>query len=322
MIPGSEKYLNVPEGRTLAYTESGNTSSSTLVLFFHGVFGIGDASHPSLFLVQQDVHFVAPTLPGWGKSSPRNPATPYHIAVASDITALVQHLHPNDSNFKLYVAGGSYGTVIAQMLYGASFDAFPPGRYLAGCMVLAPFSPFSLHKEYSATMTMPNYIAVGPPSQWIPFRLLQRIFVLLIGRKFKTVDSAEVFIRSTLFDKMGEEELAAFKKWREENGRAEGEVERSMAENVVQSVRQTWAGFMEVSDVIHSDWGYDPNALDEEHKSRPILVVTSEGDALAPDAMAKWLCTRYANAHFRTVTGGHLAALFQMNDLWKELFTL
>jgi len=95
-----------------------------------------------------------------------------------------------------------------------------------------------------------------------------------------------------------------------------------MAENVVQSVRQTWAGFMEVSDVIHSDWGYDPNALDEEHKSRPILVVTSEGDALAPDAMAKWLCTRYANAHFRTVTGGHLAALFQMNDLWKELFTL
>ena len=35
---------------------------------------------------------------------------------------------------------------------------------------------------------------------------------------------------------------------------------------------------MEVSDVIHSDWGFEPKALDEAHASKPMLVVGSKSD--------------------------------------------
>jgi pimeloyl-ACP methyl ester carboxylesterase len=216
------------------------------------------------------------------------------------------------------VAGGSYGTVPAQMLYGAPFDIFPPGRYLAGCLILAPFSPLRYHKGYTKSMTMANYISVGPPSQIIPFRLLQRLVVMGIGGRLNTEEKAEKFIRETLFDKMGEEELAAFNKWKETQNRAEGQVEKGMAKNVVKSVSKTWEGFMEVADVAHSDWGFCPDALDEDHTKRPIFIVASAGDTLAPDDMAKWLAAAYKNATLKSITGGHLASLFHLEEIWAE----
>ncbi|KAF9469031.1 Alpha/Beta hydrolase protein [Collybia nuda] len=313
-----EYTLELPGGRTLSYARNGSPSSSTLVIFFHGVFGVGDAANPSAVLTAKKVHFVAPTLPGWGNSSPVPGTVPYHIGLAADMAALIKHLYPDDSNLKLYVGGGSYGTIPAQMLYGASFDIFPPGRYLAGCLVLAPFSPLRYHKGYSKTMTTSNYISIGPPSQIIPFRLLQRLIVVGIGGKLKTEEKAEKFIRETLFDNMEEEELAAFKKWRETQGRAEGEVERNMAKNVVKSVSKTWEGFMQVADVAHSDWGFRPDTLDDDHVKRPIFVVASAGDTLAPDDMARWLVATYKNAVLKSITGGHLASLFHLEEIWSE----
>ncbi|KAF8165182.1 Alpha/Beta hydrolase protein [Crassisporium funariophilum] len=318
-----EQYLDLPGGRSLAYSESGNSSSSILVLFFHGVFGVGQApsSLPKI-LSEKNIHYIAPTLSGWGKSSPRAVGVPYHVALATDITALIDHLHPHDLNLKIYIAGGSYGTVPAQMLYGAPFDIFPFGRYLAGCMVLAPFSPPTQHTDFAKCMTLPNYIAVGPPTRYIPFKILPRLMSYIISGKVKTTEKAEVFIRSTLFDKMQAEELAAFTQWKKENGKVDGQVEREFAENMVKSVQESWDGFMEVADVLHGDWGFSITALDQEHNKRPMLVVASEGDTLAPDGMAKWLHATYQNSRMKSITGGHLASLFQLNDLWTELLEM
>ncbi|KAF4619294.1 hypothetical protein D9613_005515 [Agrocybe pediades] len=320
--PLDEKYLELSDGRTLAYVDIGDPSSSRLVIFFHGVFGVGTAPTLQPFLQEKNVHYVAPTLPGWGSSSPRNKDVPYHVNLASDVTQLINHLHPHDLNLKIYLAGGSYGTVPAQMLYGAPFDIFPYGRDVVACLLLAPFSPFRLHKDYAKTMDTPSYISVGPPSQSIPFKIIPRMTSAFMKTKISSVEKCEVFIRQTLFDNMGPEEKEKFKKYREENNKQEGEVERSFAENVYRSVHETWDGFFEVSDVIHSDWGFAPDALDEEHNRRPILIVGSVEDTMAPDAMAKWLAANYKNAHLRSINGGHLAALFHLNDLWKQLFEL
>ncbi|KIM37899.1 hypothetical protein M413DRAFT_448165 [Hebeloma cylindrosporum] len=317
-----EKYLDLPGGRRLAYAEIGNPSSSILVVFFHGAFGVGTANYLQKYLVEKDVHFVAPTLAGWGKSSPRSKGTSFHVALASDTTALIDHLHPEKEGLKIYIAGGSFGTVPAQMLYGASFELFPAGRNVAGCMALAPFSPFKLHKDHAKSMTVPNYIAVGPPSQYIPFNLLQRLGSVALKHKMNTPEKAEAFVRQTLFDKMDEAEKAEFAKWREETGKVEGQTEREFGLNMMRSVQDSWQGFMEMADAINGDWGFAPKDLDEEHNARPILLVTSEGDAMAPDAMAKWLAESYKNGHCRSVKGGHLAALFHLNELWKELFEL
>ena len=316
-----EKYLDLPGGRRLAYAENGNASSSTLVILFHGAFTVG-TSRTQKYILEKDVHFVAPTLAGWGKSSPRNKDIPYHVGLASDTSALIDHLHPQKEGLKIYIAGISFGTVAAQMLYGASFEVFPSGRNVAGCMVLAPCSPFKLHKDYYKSMTISSYITSGPPSRYIPFNLLQRLISVFVKNKIKTPEKAEAFMRQILFDKMGEEEKAEFAKWREETGKVEGQLEREFAQMAMRSVQESWAGFVGMADAIHGDWGFAPNALDEEHNARPILLVSSEGDTMTPDAMAKWLAENYKNGHYRSFHGGHLATIFHLNELWKELFEL
>ncbi|GLB33656.1 putative alpha/beta hydrolase family protein [Lyophyllum shimeji] len=317
---GEEQLLELAGGRKIAYAQSGNASSTTVLIFFHGVFGVGDASNSSPVLAAKNISFLAPTLPGWGNSSPIPASKPYHVALAEDITALLKHLYPDgeDSKLTLYVAGGSFGTVPAQMLYGAPFDIFPLGRRVAGCLLLAPFSPFRHHTEYTKTMTLPNYISVGPPSQWIPFHLTQRLIAKVVRSKVKTQASAETFIREELFDKMAEEEQAAFRRWREGKSRTEDEVVQSMAGNVVKSVAKTWAGFMAVSDILHSDWGFRPDTLDTDHTKRPIFIVTSTADTMAPNAMAKWLATQYENAKLQTLTGGHISSLFYQDKIFDE----
>ena len=315
--PAPEKYLELSDGRSLAYAESGNSSSSTLVLYLHGTFTIGRASD-SKVLMEKGVHYISPTLPGWGTSSPRNKDKTFALGLASDITALIDHLHPHDLNLKIYIAGGSFGTVPAQMLYGAPFDVFPYGRYVAGCMLLGPISPPRYHTDYTKSLTTANYISIGPPSRYVPFKLVPRLVAFMIYRQTKTVEDAERFIRSLLFDKMKEEESAAFKKWKEENGKEDGELERQMAEDVKASVQYSWEGCLDAPDVIHEDWGFNPSQLDDEHNKRPVFIVTTDGDTMTPDANAKWLAASYKNSRYQSLPGGHIAAMFHMNDLWRQ----
>ena len=312
-----EKYLELSDGRTLAYAESGNSSSSTLVIYMQGMFTVGSASD-SKVLKEKDFHYISPTLPGFGTSSPRNKDKSFALGLVSDITALIDHLHPHDLNLKIYVAGGSFGTVPAQMLYGAPFDVFPYGRYIAGCMLLNPVSPPRYHADYAKSLTMANYISIGPPSRYIPFKLVPRLVAFMMHRQLKTVEDAERFIRGLLFDNMKEEESAAFKKWKEDNGKKDGELERKMAEDVRASVQYSWDGCLDAPDVIHEDWGFNPAQLDEEHNKRPIFIVTSDGDTMTPDANAKWLAASYKNSRYLSLPGGHIAALYHLDDLWKQ----
>ncbi|KAF9483965.1 alpha/beta-hydrolase [Pholiota conissans] len=321
--PPAEKYLDLPDGRILAYADSGNHSSSSLVLFFHGVFNVGEVRRMHTALSDREVHYVAPTLPAWGKSSPIPKHIPYHIALATDVTALIEHLHPNDPNLKIYISGGSFGTVPAQMLYGAPFDIFPLGRRVAGCMLIAPISPLKLHKDCAKSMSTITYFSIGPPSQYIPFRLVQRLSSAVFKKATCTIEGAEAFLRAQMFDTMKDDEKATYAKWRKDHCVKEGELERDFAAMMVRSVANTWEGFYEVSDVIHGDWGFNPALLDEAHYvGRPILLISSEGDQMTPDAMAKWLAASYKNSHYRSISGGHLASLYHINDIWKQFFDI
>ncbi|KAL0949650.1 hypothetical protein HGRIS_009694 [Hohenbuehelia grisea] len=316
----SEKLLPLDGGRTLAYAENGNGSSSLLVIFLHGMFGVGTATEVNPVLAAKDVHFIAPTLPAWGNSSPIPSPIPYHVGLAADIAALIRHLHPEDENLRIYIAGGSYGTVPAQMLYGAPYDIFPYGPKIAGLLLGAPLTPFRYHKEHASFMTMTNYIAIGAPSQAIPFRLLARLAKLVLGPKLKTPEKAEQFIRETLFDRMDEAEREEFRKWRGIKGKTEGQFEKEMGLNSFRSVAKTWDGFLEVADVLNSDWGFEPAKLDDDHvNSKPVLVVVSKGDTMAPPGMGRWLANNYRNSTLKVLDGGHLALLYHFDETWAEL---
>ena len=314
-----EKFLTLSDGRTLAYSDNGDPTSSTMVIFLHGLFGVGRANHLLGILKEKGYHIVNPTLPGFGLSSPRDKTIPFAVTIARTITALIDHLHPNDPNLRLYIGGGSYGTVPAQILYGLPFDVFPYGRKIVGCILLAPLSPFKYDKNYTEGMVWTNWISVGPPSQIVPFRIVQRLTAKAIGFKATSVEKAEQLLRKMLFDTAKDAEKAAFLAWKEREGIPDGQWERNMAENMVKSFSNTWDGFMETSDVLHSDWGFAPNLLDEEHTARPLMIVASTSDPLGPH-MATWMGENYRNSTLKWLDGGHIAAAYAMSDLWKELF--
>lgn len=320
-----EKFLDLPNGRVLAYEENGDSTSKTVVVFFHGLFGIGDAKNPSPTLLKHGVHFIAPTLPGFGNSSSRanTDNTPYHVGLAQDTTALLEHLHPGcstaqEGEYKLYVSGGSYGTAIAQMIFNAPLDIFPPSKHIVAGLLLAPISPFVYHKDYAKTMTWGNYVSVGPPSRYIPGRLLQRLVAFGLGQKIKRREGAEALIRSLLFDHIRDDEKALFTEWRKGRGLEEGEFEKNMATNMMKSVGKTWDGFLESGDVLHGDWGFKLEGMSR----KPLIIVTSAEDKMAPPAWGKWLAGKYTNARLKEVNGGHIAGLWTVDATWEELMQI
>lgn len=260
-------------------------------------------------------HFISPTPTGMGLTSPRPSSIPYHTNLIADIRALLEHTHP-DGIDALYLGGGSYGTAMAQMLYGAPYDLFPHGRSIKALLLMAGFSPFKYHTEYSKCLGWPNYISVGPPST-MPFRLLQRLFSLVFAPKLRTVEGAKAFLAQTLFDKQDPAEKEVMNAWLDSKGLTFDKFVGDMAENNVRSVANTWDGFMEVSDVLHSDWGFDPRTLDAEH-AKPVLVVSGAADDMG-GATNRWIVDNYKNATFRTVPGGHIAGLFYMDELWDQV---
>jgi pimeloyl-ACP methyl ester carboxylesterase len=318
-----EKFLALPKGRTLAYAEAGNLTSSTIFIFFHGVASVGDARRPSPVLVDKGIHLVAPTLPGCGNSSSPANETPYAACLIADTSALIDHLRPNTADLKLYICGFSFGTVAAQMLYGASYETFPHGRNIAGLLLLAPFSPFHSDKNYAKCMSWPNYISFGPPARIFPRKAIPRFTKMFLASKLSTIERAEMLMRDRLFDKMDEFELEAFAQWRESMRVAEGQFERETAENALRSVAKTWDGYLNVPDVLHSDWGgFTPDGLDEEHSRRPILIVSSKEDHETPEAWATYLVDNYRNARLKLVKGGHLTVLFHLDEILKEFLEL
>ena len=316
-----EHFLERPHGRTVAYAHAGNLVSSEVVLFFHGVFGVGDASRLPPILEEKDVHYIAPTLPGWGKSSPPPHSQPFHQCLYEDVAALVTHLHPQSERLRLYIAGGSYGTVAAQMLYGASYDHFPLGQRIVGLLLLAPFSPPRIHKGFAQCLSWQNYVALGPPSRVIPFNLTQRMGILLFRSKVDSPQHAAEFIHQFGFQKLDPSERQAYEKWKETRGLEEGEAEKGIGQSVHHSVATTWEGFLKVPSVVNSDWGgYDPRSIHSDRKV-PVLVVMNNGDR-DHKLMGEWLVRNMKDCTARYDAGGHMASMFFMDEIWAEFMSL
>ncbi|GJN78236.1 hypothetical protein PLIIFM63780_001729 [Purpureocillium lilacinum] len=312
-----EHVLDLGGGRQVAFAHNGPPASRTVVLFFSGLMSVGTARDVPEPCRDLGVHWISPTLPGMGRSSARAPGESYHTALARDMTALLAHLYPKGDFDTLYVAGGSYGTVQAQMLFGAPYDAFPAGRKIAGCMLLAGFSPFKYHAGHAKSLNWQTWVSVGPPSQLVPFHLLQRLTSSFLAAKFRTLDGAKDFLNQTLFARMQPDERATFATWLNRKGLTEEKFITRLAKGAVNCC-QTWDGFIEVSDVIHSDWGFNPATLDADHASKPVLVVGSEEDHVG-GSTNDWLAANYKNATLKMIPGGHISSLFYMDEIWQAM---
>ena len=322
-----EHLLRLPNNRQLHYASAGNESSNIVVLFFSGTLSIGSASNSTLPtpVARLGAHYIAPTLPGNGDSSSTPNGVSYHTNLCRTVTALLEELHPSEGSKgnaieRLLIGGGSYGSVPAQMLYGAPFGAFPYGRRISSLLLMAPFSPLKYHKDYARHMTWTNWLSIGPPSQWIPFRLIPRLLSTVIAARCKDMKGARGLLNTALFSKMDAEEKEAFEIFAQmKRGKTAEQLMNSMADGVLRCTAN-WDGFIEGPDVLHSDWGFEPAKLDGEHSNeqRPVLIVQGEADELGP-GMAEWLVENYAHGMVKKIGGGHLASLYHMDEIWDDI---
>ncbi|KAL1412268.1 hypothetical protein Q8F55_000011 [Vanrija albida] len=317
-IPGNddEVILKLPAGRQIAYAHNGYPSSRTVILFFPGIFAVARAGDVLECVEREKLHYVTVTPPGLGQSSPTAPGKTYRESLIADTRALFDSLYPDGKLDALYVSGGSFGTAPAQMIFGASYDEFPYGRYIAGLCVMAGFSPLAQHKNYSATLTWQNYFAVGPPSR-IPFNAVQRLGKLAFASKLSTREGTMKFLNETLFDHMTDEEKAIMNDWLKRKNKTKDEVVGRMADGTIASVAVSWDWFLGISDVLHSDWGFVPTRLDKDH-AKPVLVVGSETDQLG-GGMNEWLVANYKPSAVKNVPGGHIGGMFFIDDIFNEL---
>jgi pimeloyl-ACP methyl ester carboxylesterase len=314
-----EHILCLPGGRRLAYANNGPSTSRTVVIFFSGMMSVGTAPVVPIPCRKLGMHWIAPTLPGMGRSSTRNMSVPYHVGLARDISALLEHFYPNGEFDRIYIAGGSFGTVQAQMLFGAPYDIFPAGHKIAGCILLAGFSPVKHDLQYTKQLSWQNWFSFGPPSQ-LPFRPLQRLFGSVVAAKFRRLEGAKDFIRQTIVSQMDEDERVKLAEWLHKNDRTEDEWMEATAKMAMRSC-ENWDGFMEISDVIRSDWGFAPATLDDEHASKPILVVGSQNDHIGGSNNG-WLVENYKSAKLKVIPGGHISSIYYMDEIWQEMIDL
>ncbi|UKZ52960.1 hypothetical protein TrVGV298_006746 [Trichoderma virens] len=116
---------------------------------------------------------------------------------------------------------------------------------------------------------------------------------------------------------MDDEEKQIFQEWLQKNNFTEHTIIEEMARRTVKCC-SNWDGFMEVSDIIHSDWGFDPRTLDAEHSSKPVLVVGSNKDYIG-GGTNDWLVANYKYAKLKLLPGGHISSLFFMDEVCREM---
>ncbi|KAG6911702.1 hypothetical protein DXG01_007952 [Tephrocybe rancida] len=326
MIHLEDKTLVLPDGRVLAYADTGNTSSTTLVLFLHGPFSIGDASRLPRVLAEHNVHYIAPTLPGWGRSSPVPSNAAFARSLADSLTALIAHLHPHTRPLRLYIAGHALGAACAQMLYGLPHSLFPPGASLQALLLLSPFSPPHCHTDYATSLSWPAYILAGPPARHLPFfaLLTTRLARLALQPHLASDASATTFLSPVLGLPLPQSPLAPPPPLSllEDDDEPPTPLEHlhASARNARRSISASWRGLTDLPGVYHSDWGrFSPSCIET---TCPVLVVSPEHDAVAPPAMARWIADAFDGARLKSIPGGHAAAFLRLDEIWEEVFEM
>ncbi|KAI9344360.1 Alpha/Beta hydrolase protein [Obelidium mucronatum] len=347
-----EKFFTLSDGRTLAYTETGDFTSRKLFIGFHGVFGVGAVSpHHNQFYASRGWRCISPSVPGWGRSSPFPSNLPL-CAFASDIAQLIRHLVPPPTqSHALYSGvthlvffGGSYGSLwayaCAANMPPSHMQRIEPASAIRGLLVMGGFSPFRDHEGHTEGMSWLNYLTVGRPGQYFPLSLIHPFVGGIIQSKIAgKMDGSLEILRQILTGPkaMNPEERAAMETWVATFGQTFEEWERFMARNMALSVLHTLDGYSAVPRIINSDWGFRMSEIlvagatvgNSSHQRDsisivpsvlpPVVIAGALRDHLAPIAMQRWVASQIPGAQFIALEGNHISGIISMLSMVSGL---
>lgn len=322
----NDQRLTLADGRKLAYAHAGNIASSDIVISFHGMLSIGEITAspqgPSVFTVN-GAHMLAPTLPGWGETSPPAKSQSYHECLYHDVSSLIDYLHPGwrvaNPPLRLFLIGVVWGSVAAQVLYGASCEQFPLGRHIAGLLLISPISPPHVHKEFDKCLSWDNYFSFSSYAHIFPLKYHHRLIGSFVHRTVATPDRALQQVRDAQANNMSSVQREAIQQRSKLQGTSVDELQERVATKMYRSVHTTMEGFNMMPRVIRSDWGgYDPRTADRNRRI-PVLIVVVDNDK-EHRLMGDWLVKNMENATRRYVDT--TTSAFPMEDILQQFWRM
>jgi pimeloyl-ACP methyl ester carboxylesterase len=336
-----EELITLRDGRTLAFVRGGNPVSKKVLIFLHGVFGVGENNpHMSKFYASLNVRSLTPTLPGWGRSSPFPAAAPLS-AYAEDIRQLLDFALGGDKATHIIIIGGSYGSVWA---YACAANNPPdqgmkiePKEAICSLVTLGSLTPHRENPTYTENMTWMNWFTVSRPATYWPLSLIHSSMGKLIRSKVAgNLDGARGILRQILTGPkaMLPEERDKISEWTAQFGSTFEQWEDNMARNMSLSVLHTMDGWNRVPETLNSDWGFhladikvplkadsdpaqllSPTLTDIPAKLPPVVIVGCVRDHLSPITNQRFVASKIAGAQLIELPGNHISAVVSLRPL-------
>ncbi|KAH8799289.1 hypothetical protein DL96DRAFT_1824410 [Flagelloscypha sp. PMI_526] len=244
---------------------------------------VGTANPPLGNVAHKDVHFITLTLPGWGLSSPRPSGVPFHTIVRRDTPA--PKAPPSRH------AGGSYGSIPTQVIYGSSLDEFPQRDRIVRVLVLACLVALYKVPDYGEHMTMSTYLSFGPMAYNSPFKILLRIAAWSIRTHVSTPEKGTAFIEGFIFDKIlwASTSTKAFKRHTQSTAPSFFFLEKPQTSYI-----RNYCRFSDTSIAVNADCGLRDDIFRSPTDSTqhypgfaPVLIVAATGDDMRPYVFAE-----------------------------------
>lgn len=253
--PKDEQILDLPDGRKLAFTVTGDSSAATgntLLLAFHGALGVGDFSSFEHVFRDSNYFCVAPTLPGWSNSSPTE-SDVWVTAYWKDILALVHHLEAKLSRkFEtLDCMGVSYGSLAA--LHTAANLQRNGGPKVGKCLSMSGFVPFRTPGlDYSEGMTFQTKLTMGTFARWNPW--FARFTASMVGRYTATIESTTKFAQDNIAGQLNADEKAQMERIRKQDPQDARLDPNVMGRNMYFSLRVSKKGYSTIPQNLWWVW--------------------------------------------------------------------
>lgn len=272
----AEHLLRLPDGRQLAWTESGAPDGAA-VLLLHGSPGCRLGRQTELErLVAEGIRQITYDRPGYGLSDPQ-PGRSVADAVA-DVRALLDAAGVERTGVIGGSGGGPHALALATLL--------PERCTLVQCVVgVAPFA--LLGADFFTGMDPANQrrFSMAAGEREVVLQAFTEEVMRLAAQR--TEDPASI---------MGDMDLPE----------ADREILRQTAEQtavvLAESFRQGVAGFADDFAALARGWGFDPREA-----TAPVVITYGEHDVNVPAGHGRWLAANVPNVEVRVSTdAGHL----------------
>jgi pimeloyl-ACP methyl ester carboxylesterase len=294
-----DRTLKLADGRTLAYRLCGSSEGFPTVLL-HGAMGIGDFSVWVEDLSALAIHGIAPTLPGWGASSPKP-----HRSLRDYPNDIVQLLTSLNIAEQFDVVGISYGCV-----HAIAIAAALPLR-VRRLGIFGPHPPFDdPHFNPTAGMALPSRIGLSAFSAHFP--ALGRVAARMVRNATSTPEKSESFMSKMLFSQLCDAEKKQL-----EEARAEIREGLLKGRGFHNSVATCVDGYAEIAAVLRS-W----SAADLGKVACATLVVGAREDVITPLRGAEYVAKGVGGSTLEVIDGGHLSHVLLFSRLLGEFAKL